>query len=54
MVLTRCAQGWGARLEMLAARRRRWRVNGRTPRQISALTRRVLAGAGWLSGRDAA
>jgi precorrin-2 dehydrogenase/sirohydrochlorin ferrochelatase len=45
---------WAARLRSVARRRRRWRADGRTPQEISALTRRLLAARGWLQASDSA
>ena len=46
--------GWGARLEMLACRRARWRAEGHLGLQLSALTDALIARKGWLAGdRDA-
>ncbi len=51
---------WGERIRSLAKQRRRWRDAGRSPREVAALTDRLIAARGWLadrvpeSGRDAA
>jgi precorrin-2 dehydrogenase/sirohydrochlorin ferrochelatase len=42
---------WAARLDVLAAGRRRWRAAGHSSRAVSALTRQLLDARGWL-GRD--
>jgi precorrin-2 dehydrogenase/sirohydrochlorin ferrochelatase len=43
---------WGARLEALARRRRRWRATGRTAPEINARTRELVAARGWLRNTD--
>ncbi|MBI3512815.1 MAG: siroheme synthase [Proteobacteria bacterium] len=43
---------WATRLEVLTHRRQRWRAAGCSPREVSALTRRLLDARGWLATRN--